>query len=259
MASAPGGNLPLLFNQLTPLSSSEHGDWRFKPLTSLGFLKGVHAIPLTVDEFVDAQRHYPIVFSAGPDPVPLALMGLNEGVNVFINEDGSLSADVYLPAYVRRYPFMLARLRPDTDDLSLCFDPSSGGLGAFEEGDMLFEEGQQPSDHTKAILGFCEQFEQAGQRTGAFMKELKDNKLLMDGEVTVQPEGAQQPYVYRGFQMIDEQKLRDLRGDITRKMIQSGLLPLLFAHLFSLALIRNIFGRQMAMGLVPAQVSAPQA
>ena len=85
-----------------------------------------HAIPLTVDEFPLVQRHMPIVFSVGDDPVPLALMGLNEGVNVFVDDDGKLTENrCYVPAYVRRYPFMLARLRPDTDELSLCFDPTS--------------------------------------------------------------------------------------------------------------------------------------
>ena len=152
----------------------------------------------------------PIVFSVGEKPVPLALMGLNEGVNVFLDADGKLLDNmIYIPAYMRRYPFLLARLRPDTDELSLCFDPTSGAVGEFEEGEPLFD-GDQPSEATKAILQFCEQFETAGQRTAAFVEELKKSGLLMDGEVAIQPEGADQPFVYRGFQMVDEEKLREL-------------------------------------------------
>jgi hypothetical protein len=85
-----------------------------------------------------------------------------------------------------------------------------------------------------------------------------DHKLLIDGEVAIQPEGADQPFVYRGFQMVSEDKLRELRGDVARKMIQSGLLPLVYAHLFSLSLIRDIFARQMAQGKVPIQAPQPQ-
>ena len=48
--------------------------------------------------------------------------------------------------------------------------------------------------------------------------------LLMDGEVAIQPEGSEQPFIYRGFQMIDEAKFRDLRGDELRKMNQNGTL-----------------------------------
>lgn len=256
MATAPNFGLPLFYNQLEPLSSSAHGAWKARRMESAPFLAQTHAVPLTVEEFALAQRHFPIVFSVGENPVPLALMGLNEGVNVFVDEEGKLTSDVYVPAYVRRYPFMLARLRPDVDELSLCFDPTADAVGAFEEGEALFED-DQPSETTKQILGFCENFEQAGMQTGAFMKELADNKLLIDGEVSIQPEGSAQPFIYRGFQMISEDALKNLRGDVARKMIQSGLLPLIYAHLFSLSLIREVFARQMQLGKVPTPTLQP--
>jgi len=253
MASVPPANnpLPLLFSDLMPLSSVEHASWKARASEALPAFARQHAIPLTIDEFAVAQRYYPIVFSAGENPVPLALMGLNEGVNTFVDSEGKLTEQVYVPAYVRRYPFLLARLREDTDELSLCFDPSAGTIGPFEDGDPLFVDGQ-PSEAVKAILGFCEQFEQAGQRTTAFMQELTNAGLLMDGEVSIQVAENDQPFVYRGFQMVNEEKLRDLRGDSLRKMMQSGLLPLVHAHLFSLGIMREIFARQMDQGKVPA-------
>jgi hypothetical protein len=248
MASAP---LPLFYNGLEPLSSETHADWRIRQQDSAPFLVGQHAIPITTDEFPLVQRHMPIVFSVGDDAIPLALMGLNEGVNVFMGDDGKLTeTNFYVPAYVRRYPYMLARLRPDADELSLCFDPTSEAIGAFDDGDRLFENGQ-PSQVTKSILDFAEQFEQAGARTQNFMNELREQDLLMEGEVTIQVEDGQQPFVYRGFQMINEEKLTALRGDQLRKMSQSGMLPLLYAHLFSLSLMREIFARQAQLGKTP--------
>jgi hypothetical protein len=258
MASAPPVNtnaLPLLFNDLAPLSSVEHATWKARPSETAPFLAKQHAIPLTIDEFAMAQRYYPIIFSAGENPVPLALMALNEGVNCFVDDEGKLTEQVYVPAYIRRYPFLLARLREGTDELSLCFDPSAGAIGPFDDGDALFADGK-PTEATQAILTFCEQFEQAGQKTTAFMKELTDAKLLMDGEVSIQPNDSDQPFIYRGFQMVDEQKLRDLRGDTLRKMMQNGLLPLIHAHLFSLGVMREIFGRQMQQGKVPTPAAA---
>lgn len=256
MATALNPGLPLFYNELQPLSSNMHGAWKARRMETAPFLAKTHAVPLTVEEFALAQRHFPIVFSVGDNPVPLALMGLNDGVNVFVDDQGKLTSEVYVPAYVRRYPFMLARLRPDTEDMSLCFDPTADAIGEFADGEELFE-GSEPSETTKQILGFCENFEQAGMQTGAFMKELADNKLLIDGEVAIQPEGAAQPFVYRGFQMISQDALKDLRGDVARKMIQSGLLPLIYAHLFSLSLIRDIFARQMQLGKVPTPSLQP--
>ena len=255
--AAPTANLPLFYNALEPLNVTQHGKMKVRTVLSMGQVGRSHAIPITTDEFPFVQRHFPIVFSVGDSPVPMALMGLNEGVNVFMDDDGRpLDANMYIPAYLRRYPFLLARLRPDTDELSLCFDPTANAVGEFDEGEPLFD-GEEPSEATKAILQFCEQFEAAGQRTAAFMDELTKSDLLMDGEVAIQPEGAQQPFIYRGFRMVDEEKLRNLRGDELRKINQNGILPLLYAHLFSLSEMRNVFGRQMQQGKAPVQVPQP--
>ena len=257
MATAPApANLPLFYKDLVPLSSVDHADFRARPLDSAEFLVGQHAIPLTSDEFVSACRFFPIVFSAGDNPVPLALMGLNEGINTFVDDDGKLVNPVYVPAYIRRYPFLLAKLQPNSEELSLCFDPTSGALGKFDEGDVLFVDGQ-PSDQTKAVLEFCKNFEEAGQRTGMFMDELKKADLLMDGEVSIQQEGHDKPYVYRGFQMVDENKLRELRGDVLRKLMQNGILGLIFAHLFSLQLMREVFAEQVKSGKMPLNTELP--
>ena len=255
MASQAPTNLPLLYGGLEPIQRDAHGELRYHPLEKLPQLASVHAIPLTVDEFALAQRNYPIIFSTGENPVPLALMGLHEGTNTFFDEHGQINdPSAYIPAYIRRYPFLLARLSEESDQLSLCYDPSSGAISKNDGGFPLFD-GDQPSEQISGILQFCEQFEQAGQRTGAFMAELTASGLLMEGEVAIQPEGSEQPFVYRGFQMIDEDKLRNLRGDELRKLNQNGMLAMMMAHLFSLALVRNIFGRQVQQGTGPEGVA----
>jgi hypothetical protein len=251
MASQPPANqLPIFYNDLQPLSSQLHAGFKVRGSENAPFLASAHAVPITIDEFVSVQRFYPIVFSAGDNPVPLALMGLNEGVNTFVDEEGKLIGPTYVPAYVRRYPFMLARLRPDAEELSLCFDPSSGLVGELEDGSPLFD-GEQPSEVTRTILKFCEEFEMSAQRTNAFMQELKEADLLMEGELAIQTVEHEQPFIYRGFQMIAEDKLRELRGDQLRKMNQNGMLSLIMAHLFSLQLAREIFERQMQQGKMP--------
>ena len=188
--AAPNQSLPLFYNGAEPLNVGQHGKMKVRTVLRMPQVGATHAIPLTVDEFPLVQRHYPIVFSIGDNPIPIALMGLNEGVNVFLDKDG----------------------RP---------------------------------------------LEAAGQRTAAFMDELTKSDLLMDGEVAIQPEGFQQPFVYRGFRIVDEEKLRSARGDELRKMNQNGMLPLIYAHLFSLSQMRDVFGRQMQQGKAPAQVPQP--
>ncbi|WAT18053.1 SapC family protein [Aurantiacibacter sp. MUD11] len=254
MASAPKPNLPVLYNELVPLNSQDHADWNGRTVDKAPWIANQHAIPLTVEEFPSAQRFFPIVFSSGEKAVPLALMGLNEGVNVYFNEDGSPrdSTPPYIPAYIRRYPFLLAKLDPNSDNLSLCFDPTSDLIGKFDEGNPMFDADKQPSDHTKGLLQFCEKFEEAGHRTQLFMEELNSLDLLMDGEIVINRSDApDQPFTYRGFRMVNQDKLRELRGDQLRKWNENGLLPLIYAHLFSLDLMRVIFAKQVEIGKGP--------
>jgi hypothetical protein len=250
MATQPPPTLPVLYKRLEPLSSSLHAKFRHRPMTSFPHLVNVNAVPLTIDEFIIAQRFMPIVFSSGEMPVPLGLMGLNEGVNVYVDDEGKLRVPFYVPAYARRYPYLLARLAPDAQELSLCADFDSGLVGPFDDGEALFD-GDKPSEGLNNILKFCEEFEVAANRTEAFARELQALDVLIDGEVAIEPPGALQPFVYRGFKMVDEQKLRDLPGDKLRQISQNGILPLLVAHTFSLSLMRDVFAAQVELGRVP--------
>ena len=253
MASAPKPALPILYKDLVPLNSEQHSTYKALTVDKAPFLVNQHAFPLTVEEFPQAQRDFPIIFSSGENPVPLALMGLNEGVNVFFDNDGQVIGTPYIPAYIRRYPFLLARLNDKSDNLSLCFDPQSEMVGEYDDGKPLFDGDKKPTQHTQDLLGFCEKFEQAGGRTKAFMEELQSADLLMDGEVAInRSESSDQPFIYRGFRMVNQEKLRGLRGDQLRKWNESGLLPLIFAHLFSLDNMRMIFTKQVEQGKGPS-------
>lgn len=255
MASAPNANnLPLFYKDLMPLNSRDHANYKSRSTDQATWLVGAHAVPLTAEEFIHAGRHFPIVFASSDQPVPLALMGLNEGVNLFVDDEGKLTdPNVYIPAYARRYPFMLAKLQADSEELSLCFDPTSDLIGDFEEGNALFE-GDAPTEVTKGMLEFSKNFEEAGVRTQQFVEELNKHDLLMDGEVSIQQAGFEQPFIYRGFRMIDQEKLRELRGDVLRTMNQNGMLALIFAHLFSLDLITGLFARQVQAGKGPVSL-----
>lgn len=249
--AAPANQMPLFYNQLEPLSSNVHPNFKVKATDTAAFLSKANAIPITIDEFVVAQRNFPIVFTNDENPVPLALMGLNEGVNVFVDDEGKLiNKEIYVPAYIRRYPFMLARLQPEAQDLTLCFDRTADVVGEFEDGEALFN-GTDPSETTKNIMKLCEDFEMSVQRTGAFVKELKEADLLIDGEISIQLSDGRPPFIYRGFKMVAEDKLRELRGDTLRKMNQNGMLPLVMAHMFSLSHARDIFNKQVNQGKGP--------
>lgn len=260
MATAPQPTLPLFYNDLMPLNSRDHAKYRINPPEGMTWLVNQHAVPLTADEFIQAQRHFPIVFSSGEGSVPIALMGLNEGVNTFIDDDGKLIDDVYIPAYARRYPYLLARLTPDAQELSLCFDPTTGILGEFKDGEALFDGEGKPAPPVEGALDFCQKFEEAGAKTQALMEELNKKDLLMDGEIAItRNDDPEKPYIYRGFKMVNEEKLRELDAETAKLWTGNGIMALIFAHLFSLDMMRLIFGRQVAQDKLPAAAELPAA
>ena len=53
-----------------------------------------------------AAAYYPIVFSDESVPIA-AVVGLRNDSNLFVDSQGQWLADESLPAYVRRYPFIL--------------------------------------------------------------------------------------------------------------------------------------------------------
>src|SRR3569833_2542477 len=104
--AAPTQSLPLFYNAIEPLNATQHGNMKVRPIEKSPAIAQTHAIPVPVDEFGLAQRHYPIVFLFVDTSVPIAFMCLIEVVNVFLDaECRLLEPNVYLPAYIHRYPF----------------------------------------------------------------------------------------------------------------------------------------------------------
>ena len=143
------------------------------------------------------------------------------------------------------YAASAAKLKQDSEELSLCFDPTAGSLGEFDTGEALFDDTGATTQTTKNILDFCEKFEEAGMRTKAFIEQLKQNDLLMDGEISIERnEMPGKPYVYRGFQMIDEAKLRALDGDALGRLHAAGHLMPIFMAIASLSQISGLVARK---------------
>ena len=101
------GNV-LFYSKPEPLSRETHGNMGLKQVPNpFRFAAQTHIMPLVVTEFAPAALSYPIIF-VGEQRMPVAVMGVNQGENLFANEQGVFEVDAYLPAYMRRYPFVFA-------------------------------------------------------------------------------------------------------------------------------------------------------
>lgn len=231
---------PPFYQSITPLFSETHGTLNLKPRTDHSFASNATGIVLAVEEFPVAQRDYPIVFSKGERVMPVALTGVPGAGNQFVAPNGKWRGGAYIPAYVRRYPFILARLNPETDDLTLCFDSESDLLVKGRTGNLF--DGDKPSGRTKAILQLCEWFEGAILKTEQFVAELETHDLLMDAQADIRLAG-QEPALFHGFRVVSEAKYKELSEAEIRQLAKSGALALIHAHLFSLKNIERLFAR----------------
>lgn len=245
-------NIPLegaqfLYSRPEALHSALHADLRFQPMGgTFDHAAQVHLVPLLVGEFTQAMAHYPIIF-AGPEKTPLAVMGLSEGRNLFIN-NGELETGCYAPAYLRRYPFTLAGT--GDDQFVVCVDRDATGFVSDGDGQSLFEDGQ-PTNFTRNAIAFLEDFERERQRTQAFVDLLIEADLF-EVKNTLFIRGGEQEHVADYFG-VDEKRLRELADEALLGLARNGAMVAIHAHLFSLARWDALLARRDA-----EKVEAPQ-
>ena len=170
------GNV-LFYSKPEPLAKELHSKLGVKRMDGpFGFAKAGHAIPLTVGEFPLAMVTGPIIF-VGDEKLPIAVMGLNAGENMFVKDDGTFESGIYIPAYIRRYPFVFANDETNKQ-MVLCID--RGAEFVTDKGyDMpFFEANGEPTEYTKNCIEFCNNFEVERQRTTSFVQLLKDLDLF---------------------------------------------------------------------------------
>lgn len=245
------GNV-LFYTKPEPLSVDAHGKLGVDPVERpYGFVAQSNVVPLTVTEFAPAALSYPVVF-IGPQKQPVAVMGLRQDENLYVEASGEFRGDAYIPAYVRRYPFVFAN-DDQQQRLILCVDR---GASFIKEGGQtpLFVDGQ-PSDYTKQAMEFCNNFEQERLRTESFIKLLTDLDLFHTREASFTPRNADgsagEPQKLAEYFAIDEDKLRALAPEKLAELRDNGALGQIYAHLVSLAgwdrLIALAFQRANAM------------
>lgn len=231
---ALSGNV-LFYSKPEPLNPQLHGNLGVVRMEKpYAFVGQSHVVPVTVAEFPAASLSYPIVF-VGDQKSPVVAMGLNQGQNLYVSETGDFRADAYLPAFVRRYPFVFAN-DEGAQRMILCVD--RGAPFVSETPDVAFFENGQPSDYVKNAMQFCNDFEVERRRTEQFVKLLTDNDLLTVRETVftpTNPDGTQgQPQKIAEYYAVDEQKLNALPADKLTELRDNGALAHIYAHLISL-------------------------
>ena len=264
-ANPPVGGQPSLtgnvmfYKQPQPLSAEAHAGLGVKQIEQpFAFLRESHAVPVTVSEFGRAASFFPLIF-VGDDRTPVAVMGIRQGQNLFVDDKGFVADDHYVPAFVRRYPFVFAA-DEGSDRLILCVDRSAPMV--TNQPEVPFFENGQPSKFTNDAIEFCKEFERQRQATAEFGKILGDLDLFEQKTVSFQPRdaqgnemGAQQKIA--DYWAVSEEKLNALPAEKFIELRDNGALGAIYAHLISLMNWQNVI--QRAVRIQSAAQAQPAA
>lgn len=229
------GNV-LFYVKPEPLSREMHGKIGLRRVEKpFGFAANTNVVPLTVGEFGMAALSYPIIF-AGDRYQPLAVMGVGQGTNLFVSQDGAFEVGAYIPAYIRRYPFVLANDQ-SRGQLVVCIDRASSLLG--EDCDLpFFDEKGEATEYTNGCIEFCNNFETEGRRTEAFINLIKDLDLFevkTASVATTNPDGTPgEPQKIAEYFGVSEEKLKALPADKLAELVGNGAVAAMYAHINSL-------------------------
>lgn len=239
-----GGSLPLFYRSPRPLDSRRHAGKRLKATADLGFARATNSVPLNGIEFLLAVKHYPIVFTATDPVVPVAVVGLRERENLYLKADGAWEPGAYIPAYVRRYPFIFLE-NADRSQFTLCIDEASGSLDE-SEGEVLFE-GDAPAQAALRARDFCSAFQAQAVATRAFADAVAGAGLLVENRAQVALRDGR-ALGMSGFRVIDEAKFNALPDETILDWRRKGWLPLVYCHLISTSNWANLVDRVAGAG-----------
>lgn len=235
------------YTQVVPLNRDRHRNLRLRTDGPMKFAASTHFVPLAAVELFDAARDYPIVFAGGEDASPVAVLGLRSGENLFVDTNGRWAEAAYVPAFVRRYPFVLSGAGQGTTQFTVCLDESYEGLSETE-GTRLFDDDGKESELVTRIVGFLKDHLTETERTRRFVARLRELDLLSSQDMQVQ-DARGRTFALREFRTVDEKKLKALGDDVLGGLHRSGYLGCIYAHLVSLGNVVRLASR------VPAEAN----
>jgi hypothetical protein len=222
----------LFYENAVPVSAKKHAKLCVKAGDSYAFARKVNSVPLTASEFAEAGAEYPIVFAGeGGNIIPTAILGVAGEKNAFVSEEGGWGGR-YIPAFIRRYPFVFSQETAD-NQLILHIDESFEGCNTKGRGEHLFDSDGSQTQYLKNVLAFLQDYQARFNRSQVFCKRLSDLGLLrpMQAQFTM-PGGEKRSLT--GFMTVDREKLKALDEATLAQMMATDELECVFLHLASL-------------------------
>lgn len=231
----------LIYDELHALDRERHKNWSIKAGDDCSFAREVNSVPLLAAEFAKAAENYPIIFAGNKESVlPCIVLGLQKNQNLFVTEEGKWDAD-YLPAFIRRYPFVFSE-SPENKQFILCIDEDFSGCNEEGRGERLFDSEGKQTNYLEGVVKFLKDYQLSHQATTHFCKQLIELDLLEEVRATYTGPNAQ-PGVLTGFYAVKREKIKELADETLVQMVKSDALELIYYHILSLSNFKSLAKR----------------
>jgi len=224
----------LFYKEPVALNREQHKGMKFSPLKDYGFTSDVNSVPLTAIEFFEASRDLPVLFSQDKEGnfFPIALLSLASNGHQLLKDDGVWDAN-YVPAFIRRYPFVL------NNEGTVFFDQAAGLVSEESDNELFTDEGEN-SETLNNIVTFLNHFDNEHKRTVEFCAALKEQDLFKPFNLQIMPKGADKPLRMEGLFAIDDKKFDELDGELVQEWFKKAYIAWVYAHLHSLGAIQKL-------------------
>ncbi|MGD8331090.1 MAG: SapC family protein [Acidobacteriota bacterium] len=239
----------LIYEKAAPVTTTNHGSLSIRRAKGYGFARDINSVPLTTVEFANSASDYTIVFTGeGDEIMPAVVLGLRDKENLYLQEDGTWNSR-YVPAFVRRYPFVFARAA-DGKTFTLCIDESFEGLNTDGKGERLFDADGEQTQYLKGVLAFLQDYQAQFERTKRFCRKLSELNLLepMQAMFTL---GSGEQGSLAGFMGVERERLKALTTEQLAELASTDALELAYLQLHSL---RNLTA--LANRMTPREAAA---
>lgn len=215
-----------MYTNVKLILKDEDKNLKAQPIENYSFASNLSQCIIGLDEIFKASLSYPIVFIKGKDKFSaMTLMSLENNKNLFIDKDGKFIENNYIPAHLRKYPFIFVQ---DNDTLHLAYDSDCQAINK-KSGQALFDQDGKNTAYLDGVLKFLNDFQNTCNNMDKFIKELDDAKVLEDSTINVN----NGKFIVNGFLKVNEEKLNNLDKYILRDLVKSGAYKLAIAHLLS--------------------------
>lgn len=228
MSEESVSTLPVLYNNIDIIDSFRHKSLRLRSNVGYRFASSATIVPVVYSEFRRASFDMPIAFVRRENEVfAQTILGIPSCGNAFVSEDGIWRPGCYIPAYIRRYPFILVG---DQGRKLVGFETGAKHFSNVE-GEELFDVNGDPMPAIGRVRDFCSVFDASWEMTMGFVSELDDAGVLVPAVATV---SGSKSRTFDGFEMVDRDKLLDLPADTLKTWESKGWLDAIHSHHASL-------------------------